>query len=52
MGPNRLPYYCLSYTLQTNELLGSIAFAVPSFGINGLLNYDHVSLLFLVYYCS
>jgi hypothetical protein len=32
--------------------LGSIATALPGFGINGMLNYDHGSLLLLVYYCS
>jgi hypothetical protein len=33
MGPNRFPYHCLSHTFQTNELLGSIAIALPGFGI-------------------
>jgi hypothetical protein len=32
MGPNRLPYHCLSHTLQTKELLGSFAIALPGFG--------------------
>jgi hypothetical protein len=52
MGPNRLSYYCLSHTFQTNELLGRLAIALPSFGINTILNYGHVSLLLLVYDCS
>jgi hypothetical protein len=34
--------------LQTNELLRSIAIALLGFGINDILNYDHVSLLLLV----
>jgi hypothetical protein len=36
MGPNRLPKFCLCYTLQTNELLGSLAIALPGFGINAI----------------
>jgi hypothetical protein len=34
MGPNRFPLYCLSPTLQTDELLGRFAIALPGFGIN------------------
>jgi hypothetical protein len=35
-----------TYTLQTNELLGSIAIALPGFGTNIIC--DHVPLLVLV----
>jgi hypothetical protein len=45
MGPNRFPYYCLSHTLQTNELLGSVAIALLGFGINDMLNYNQVPIL-------
>jgi hypothetical protein len=31
MGPNRLPYHFLSPTLQTDELLGRFAIALPGF---------------------
>jgi hypothetical protein len=48
MGPNRLPWFCSLYTLQTNELLGRLAISLPGFGINVRLNYDHVPLLLLV----
>jgi hypothetical protein len=34
MGPNKFPWYCLSHTLQTSELLGRFAISLPSFGIN------------------
>jgi hypothetical protein len=33
MGPNRLPSL-FTLDLQTNELLGSLAIALPYFGIN------------------
>jgi hypothetical protein len=48
MVPNRFPLFCSPYTLQTNELLGRLAIALPSFGIDVILNYDHVPLLLLV----
>jgi hypothetical protein len=31
--------------LQTNELLGNITIVLPGFGINDMLNYDHVPIL-------
>jgi hypothetical protein len=31
--------------LQTNELLGRLANDLPGFGINVILNYDHVPIL-------
>jgi hypothetical protein len=31
MGPNKLPEYCLSHTLQINELLGRFAIVLPGF---------------------
>jgi hypothetical protein len=34
MGTNRLPKFCSPYTLQTNELLGSLAIALLDLGIN------------------
>jgi hypothetical protein len=34
MGPKRFPYICLPHPLQTNELLGRVAIALPGFGIN------------------
>jgi hypothetical protein len=46
MEPNRLPYYCLSYTLQTKELFGSFAIALPGFG-KIMLYYVHVPILLL-----
>jgi hypothetical protein len=46
MGPNRFPYYCLSQTLQTNELLGRFAITLPGFG-KLMLYYDHVPFLLL-----
>jgi hypothetical protein len=48
MGPNRLPYFSSPCTLQTNELLGSLAIALPSFEINIKSKYDHILLLMLV----
>jgi hypothetical protein len=33
---------------QANELLGRLAIALLGFGINVILNYDHVPLLLLV----
>jgi hypothetical protein len=48
MGPNRFPQFCLPHTLQTSELLGRLTIALPGFGINVILNYDHVPLMFLV----
>jgi hypothetical protein len=33
--------------LQTNELLGSLAIALPSFGMYIISDYDHDSLLLL-----
>jgi hypothetical protein len=47
MGPNRFLYYCLSHTLQTNELLGRFAIALPGFG-KLMLHYDHVPILLLI----
>jgi hypothetical protein len=35
------------HTLHTNELLGRLVIALPGFGINVILNYDHVPLLLL-----
>jgi hypothetical protein len=46
MGPNRFPQYCLYHTLQTNELLGRFAIALPGFG-KLMLYYDHVPILLL-----
>jgi hypothetical protein len=46
MGPNRFPKYCLSRTLQTNELLGSIATALLGFG-KLMLYYYHVPIMLL-----
>jgi hypothetical protein len=48
MGPNRLPSFFSNYTLQTNESLGSLSIALPSFGIDIYLNYGHALLLLLV----
>jgi hypothetical protein len=48
MIPNRFPLLCSTYTLQTNELLGRLAIALPGFGIDVILNYYHVPLLLLV----
>jgi hypothetical protein len=46
MEPNRLPYHCLSHTLQIKELLDSFAIALPGFG-KLMLYYDHVPILLL-----
>jgi hypothetical protein len=46
MAPNRLPYNCLSHTLQTKELLGS--FAIALLGFEKLMLYcDHVLVMLL-----
>jgi hypothetical protein len=34
--------------LAKSELLGRLAIALPGFGINVILNFDHVPLLLLV----
>jgi hypothetical protein len=46
MGPNRLPYHCLSHTLQTKELLGSFVIALHGFG-KLMLYYGHVPIMLL-----
>jgi hypothetical protein len=38
---------CSSYTLHTNELLGSLAIALPGWGINIIYVHDHALLLLL-----
>jgi hypothetical protein len=45
MGPNRFPSL-FPYTLHTNELLGSLATALPDFGINAI--YDLCSCFIIV----
>jgi hypothetical protein len=44
MGPNSHPFYYLSHTLQTYELLGRFAIALSGFG-KLMLYYDHVPIL-------
>ena len=47
MGPIRFPLHCLSPTLQTDELLGRFAIALPGFR-KVMLYYVHVPILLLL----
>jgi hypothetical protein len=47
MGSNRFTWSCLPYISHINELLGSLAIALPGFGIMLQMNYDHALLLLL-----
>jgi hypothetical protein len=46
MRPNRFPCHCLSPTLQTYELLGRFAIALPSFG-KLMIYYGHAPIMLL-----
>jgi hypothetical protein len=51
MGSNRFPKHYLSPTMQTDELLGRFAIALPGFG-KLMFYYDHVPIMLLFNYCS
>jgi hypothetical protein len=48
MGPNRLPWFWLPHTLQTNELLGTLVIALPGFGINVIIELWSYSIIIVV----